>query len=98
MCFSVFATFFLSKHFLHHITQTCIPFIYLTVDIIVTNPAGWDAGRVSALELTGSTGGRRTLQLIRTVAAVILTIADKVAGNATATGTGEFIWRTGDIS
>lgn len=91
---------FLSKHFciVHHAAETCALFSYLTVDVVVTNPAGWDAGRVSALELTGSAGGRSTVQLVGTVAAVILAVADKVAGNATAAGTGELIWSTGDVS
>lgn len=72
--------------------------MYLAVDVVVTHPAGWDAGGVSTLELAGSAGGRRTVHLIGAVAAVILAVAHKVAGNAATTGTGELVRGTGDVS
>lgn len=76
--------------------MVCFP--HLTVHIVVTHPAGRDAGGVSTLELAGSTRGRRTVHLIRAVATVILTVAHKVLGNAAATGAGELTGGTGDVT
>lgn len=70
----------------------------LAVNVVVAHPAAWDTGRVSTLELTGATGGRRTLQLVRAVTTFVLTVAHKVAWNATPAGTGELIWSTGDVA
>lgn len=70
----------------------------LAVDIIVANPAGRDARRVPALELAGTTGGRSALHLVGAVAAVVLTVAHEVPGNAPAAGACKLVGSTGDIT
>lgn len=71
---------------------------YLAVNVVVTHPAGRDARWVSTLELTGAAGGGRALHLIRAVAAVVLAVTHKVAGDAAAAGARELIWGTGDVT
>lgn len=71
---------------------------HLTVDVVVTHPAGRDAGRVPTLELTGSAGRRRAAHLVRTVAAVVLAVAHKVLGDAAAAGAGELVQSAGDVT
>lgn len=71
---------------------------YLAVDIIITHPAGRDARRVAALELAGAAGGRAALHFIRAVAAVVLTVAHEVAGDAAAAGARELIGGAGDVT
>lgn len=50
------------------------------------------------MELTGTTGGRSALHLIRAIATVILAVAHKVPRDAAATGTCELVWSTGDVT
>lgn len=71
---------------------------YLAVHVIVAHPAGRDAGRVPALELAGSAGGRSALHLIGAVAAVVLAVAHEVPGDAAAALTGELVGSAGDVT
>lgn len=64
---------------------------YLAVHVVVTDPAGGDTGRVPTLELTGTTGGRSAVHLIRTFAAVVLAVTHKVTGDAAAAGARELV-------
>lgn len=73
-------------------------FSYLAVNVIVTHPAVRDARGVSTLELTGTAGRRRTVHLIRAIAAVILTVAHKVTGDAAVADARELVWSTGDVT
>lgn len=79
-----------------YICRRCFP--YLTVNVIITHPAGRDARRVSTLELTGTTRGWSTFHLIRAITTIILTITHKVFRDAAAAGTCELIWSTGDVA
>lgn len=78
--------------------SSCVPAAHLTVDVVVADPAGWNARRVPTLELAGSAGGWSTRHLIGAITTVILPVAHKVAGNAAPTGAHKLIGRTGDIS
>lgn len=68
------------------------------VSIIITHPAEGDAGGALALELMDSAGRRCTLQLVTTITAVILTIADKALGNTLPTAACEVCWTASHVA